>query len=132
LLESGQVGLGREVVMVIDKSFAKQFEDCADGEQRVGRIRRVNDVEAVSKSNPTRENEHRERGIAELENVTDEAVAARRRRKTKDLDAVNIFRPCLTLASRGNNENPKACVAKRQGLPAYSNIEGVRIVLYEH
>ena len=75
--------------MVEYKTLPKQFVECGDEDQSLGRIRGVNDIKALPRTNYQREQEHRHSGVGVFPKITQESVCFKRRRKAVNPDAID-------------------------------------------
>ena len=129
LPEPGEIGLGRQVVVVKHELLAEQLEHRTDHEQGVGWVRGVDHVEAFAHRHPERQQQHREGRIREFEGVADDSVSAGRRGETIDVDTVEVFAPGLTLCPRRDDGHVIACIAKRMRFAPHPHVERIRVVL---
>ena len=117
--------------MVEDELLAERLEEGTDDEQRIRRIRNMDDVEASANRHPARQEQHRRRRVREFERVSDHAVSTGRGWETIDVDPVEPFGERLACRSRRDDCDVEARLVQRMRFPTDPDVERECVVLDE-
>ncbi len=131
VLEAGFVDLGTQVVLVEHEAHAERTEEQGERPEGVGRVARLDDVEAVPHVDLRRQPEGDDPAVGELPEEADDAVGGGRGPVAVDADAVEDLEPRVFGAARTDDRHAVARVAERLGLQPHASIERHRQVLHD-
>ena len=118
--------------MVIDKTFAKHFEEQREEYEGIRRIVSVNYVKALAEQCHQRQREARGHRVHVFPEVGEESMSRGRRGIAVDMDAIDDLPRRLALSRGTDHRHEIACGAQRVGLAAHTNILGKRQVFQQH
>ncbi len=126
------IQLRDQVVVVVHKALAQEFEGCRDKHEGVRRVGGMNDVKAFAEVDEQGQDEQCHRRIAILEQVADEPARLRRRWVPVDVHPVDGLTPALSRPRRGDHGDLISGIGQRSGLVAHTGVLGVGVILHQH
>src|ERR1700729_1371732 len=120
--ESRPVHLGREVMLIVNKSHPEELIYSRDQHKEIRRIRGMDHIDPLPDSYLNRQEESSRERVSIFQHIAEEAPRLGRGCVTQDADTVNQLSMELTLQRWTDHSYIEAGIRERLGFPAHSGI----------